>query len=72
MRSGRRDAAAHLEQHSDIATIEAVSRVGRGSQFEFNHKIDGSEGSIYNVYIPMGMTAENVADRADGADHRRS
>ena len=26
IRSGRRDAAAHLEQHSDIATVEAVSR----------------------------------------------
>jgi allantoinase len=28
MRSGRIDAAAHLEQHSDIAAIEAVSRTG--------------------------------------------
>jgi allantoinase len=28
MRAGRRDAAAHLEQHSDIAAIEAVSRTG--------------------------------------------
>jgi allantoinase len=28
LRAGRRDAAAHLEQHSDIATIEAVSRTG--------------------------------------------
>jgi dihydroorotase len=26
MRSGRRDAAAHLEHHSDIAAVEAVSR----------------------------------------------
>jgi allantoinase len=26
LKSGRRDAAAHLEQHSDIAAIEAVSR----------------------------------------------
>ncbi len=24
--------------------------------------MDGSEGSLYNVYIPMGMTAENVAE----------
>ncbi|HEX4838556.1 MAG TPA: acetyl-CoA C-acyltransferase [Solirubrobacteraceae bacterium] len=45
------------------AGVEAVSRVGRGSQFEFNPKLDGSEDSLYNVYIPMGMTAENVADR---------
>jgi acetyl-CoA C-acetyltransferase len=44
------------------AGVEAVSRVGRGSQFEFNPAVDGSEGSICNVYIPMGMTAENVAD----------
>jgi len=44
------------------AGVEAVSRVGRGSQFEFNHAVDGSEGSAYNVYIPMGMTAENVAE----------
>ncbi|HEX3692961.1 MAG TPA: acetyl-CoA C-acyltransferase [Solirubrobacteraceae bacterium] len=43
------------------AGVEAVSRAGRGSQFEFNPKVDGSEGSICNVYIPMGMTAENVA-----------
>ncbi len=45
------------------AGVEAVSRAGRGSaQFEFHHLVDGSEGSLYNVYIPMGMTAENVAD----------
>ena len=25
--------------------------------------LDGSESSLYNVYIPMGLTAENVADR---------
>jgi acetyl-CoA C-acetyltransferase len=45
------------------AGVEAVSRVGRGSPFELNHKVDGSEGALYNVYIPMGMTAENVAER---------
>jgi acetyl-CoA C-acetyltransferase len=45
------------------AGVEAVSRVGRGSQFEFNHAVDGSPGAAYNVYIPMGMTAENVAER---------
>ncbi len=47
------------------AGVEAVSRVGRGGQFEFNHAVDGSEGSAYNVYIPMGMTAENVAERCN-------
>src|SRR5664279_861978 len=43
------------------AGVEAVSRVGQGSQFEFNHQVDGSPGSLFDVYIPMGMTAENVA-----------
>jgi acetyl-CoA C-acetyltransferase len=47
------------------AGVEAVSRVGRGGQFEFNRAVDGSEGSAYNVYIPMGMTAENVAERCN-------
>src|SRR5215217_4035403 len=45
------------------AGVEAVSRFGQGEQFEFHPKLDGSEGSLYNVYIPMGMTAENVAER---------
>jgi acetyl-CoA C-acetyltransferase len=44
------------------AGVEAVSRAGESAPFEFHHKLDGSEGSIYNVYIPMGLTAENVAD----------
>jgi acetyl-CoA C-acetyltransferase len=31
---------------------------------EFKHpRLDGSEGSLFDVYIPMGLTAENVADR---------
>ncbi len=48
------------------AGVEAVSRAGRGSaQFEFNHMVDGSEGSAFDVYIPMGMTAENVAERCN-------
>ena len=28
-------------------------------------QLDGSDGSLYNVYIPMGLTAENVAERCD-------
>jgi acetyl-CoA C-acetyltransferase len=28
-----------------------------------NDALNGSEGSLYDVYIPMGMTAENVAER---------
>jgi acetyl-CoA C-acetyltransferase len=45
------------------AGVEAVSRAGEGAPFEFNHAVDGSEHAAYNVYIPMGLTAENVAER---------
>ncbi len=45
------------------AGVEAVSRTVQGGQWEFHPKLNGSEGSITNVYIPMGLTAENVADR---------
>ncbi len=48
------------------AGVEAVSRAGLGAGMmeEAKHpKLSGSEGSAYDVYIPMGMTAENVADR---------
>ncbi|HEY5198967.1 MAG TPA: acetyl-CoA C-acyltransferase [Solirubrobacteraceae bacterium] len=44
------------------AGVEAVSRAS-GGEFAFNSKLDGSDGSICNVYIPMGLTAENVAER---------
>jgi acetyl-CoA C-acetyltransferase len=45
------------------AGVEAVSRAGNGASFEFHPQLDGSENSLYNVYIPMGLTAENVAER---------
>src|SRR5947199_7283166 len=48
------------------AGVEAVSRAGLGAGMmdEAKHpKLNGSEGSVYDVYIPMGLTAENVADR---------
>ncbi len=45
------------------AGVEAVSRAAGGADFEFHPQLDGSEGSVYNVYIPMGLTAENVAER---------
>ncbi|HEV3048564.1 MAG TPA: acetyl-CoA C-acyltransferase [Solirubrobacteraceae bacterium] len=44
------------------AGVEAVSRTAPGSPFEFHPKLDGSPSSLYNAYITMGMTAENVAD----------
>ena len=50
------------------AGVEAVSRAGLGAgmmEEAKNPKLNGSEGSLYDVYIPMGMTAENVAERYD-------
>jgi acetyl-CoA C-acetyltransferase len=43
------------------AGVEAVSRTAPGAPFEFHPKLDGSKGSLYDAYISMGMTAENVA-----------
>jgi len=45
------------------AGVEAVSRAGGAPDFEFHKKLDGGPESVYNVYIPMGLTTENVADR---------
>ncbi|TMK41709.1 MAG: acetyl-CoA C-acyltransferase [Actinobacteria bacterium] len=48
------------------AGVEAVSRAGLGAGMpdEAKHPtLDGSPGSAYDVYIPMGLTAENVAER---------
>jgi acetyl-CoA C-acetyltransferase len=47
------------------AGVEAVSRAAETGNFEFHKQLDGSEGSAYNVYIPMGLTAENVAERCN-------
>jgi acetyl-CoA C-acetyltransferase len=45
------------------AGVEAVSRLGGGAPMPFHPQLDGSAGSLVNVYIPMGLTAENVAER---------
>jgi acetyl-CoA C-acetyltransferase len=48
------------------AGVEAVSRAGLGAGMldETKHpKLNGSPESLYDVYIPMGLTAENVAER---------
>src|ERR1700760_504593 len=48
------------------AGVEAVSRAGLGAgmmEEAKNPRLNGSQGSLYDVYIPMGMTAENVAER---------
>ena len=45
------------------AGVECVSR-GAAMTFPLmNPRIDGSNGAGYNVYISMGLTAENVAER---------
>src|SRR4051794_37130042 len=45
------------------AGVEAVSHAGQGGPVPYHPKLDGSDGSLYDVYIPMGQTAENVAER---------
>ncbi len=45
------------------AGTEAVSRFPAHAPFDPHPQLDGSEGAPYNVYIPMGLTAENVAER---------
>jgi acetyl-CoA C-acetyltransferase len=58
-------AAGEGEQYI-AAGVESVSRAGLGAapdQASLNPLLDGSRGSLCNVYIPMGMTAENVAER---------
>ncbi len=48
------------------AGVEAVSRAGLGAGMmeEAKHPmLNGADGSAYDVYIPMGLTAENVAER---------
>ena len=45
------------------AGVEAVSRFPPQAPFDPHPQLDGSEGAPYNVYIPMGLTAENVAER---------
>ena len=45
------------------AGVEATSR-GAGMTLPVaNPRLDGTNGTGYNVYIPMGLTAENVAER---------
>jgi acetyl-CoA C-acetyltransferase len=47
------------------AGTEAVSRFPEHPPFSPHPQLDGSDGAPYNVYIPMGITAENVAERCD-------
>ena len=45
------------------AGVECVSRGAAMTLPATNPRIDGTNGTGYNVYIPMGLTAENVAAR---------
>jgi acetyl-CoA C-acetyltransferase len=45
------------------AGVECVSRGAGMTLPATNVRLDGSNGTGYNVYIPMGLTAENVAER---------
>ncbi|HTE61860.1 MAG TPA: acetyl-CoA C-acyltransferase [Solirubrobacteraceae bacterium] len=45
------------------AGVEAVSRFPAQPPYDPHAQLDGSDGAAYNVYIPMGITAENVAKR---------
>jgi acetyl-CoA C-acetyltransferase len=45
------------------AGVECVSRGAAMTLPAMNPLIDGVNGARYNVYIPMGLTAENVAER---------
>jgi acetyl-CoA C-acetyltransferase len=45
------------------AGVECVSRGAAVTLPAMNPRIDGTNGTGYNVYIPMGLTAENVATR---------
>jgi acetyl-CoA C-acetyltransferase len=45
------------------AGVEAVSRFPAQAPFDPHPRLAGENGAPYNVYIPMGLTAENVARR---------
>ena len=45
------------------AGVEALSRFPPHPQFDPHPELAGGEGAPFDVYIPMGVTAENVAAR---------
>ncbi len=47
------------------AGVEAVSRFPQHPPFDPHPQLAGGDGAPYNVYIPMGLTAENVAERCN-------
>jgi len=53
------EADAHL-----VSGVESISQVGRTTRDEDKHPAFGA-GRVADVYVPMGITAENVAERYD-------
>jgi acetyl-CoA C-acetyltransferase len=47
------------------AGVEAVSRFPQHAPFDPHPQLAGGDGAPFNVYIPMGLTAENVARRCN-------
>ena len=47
------------------AGVEAVSRFPSHPPYDRHPRLDGSAGAPFDVYVPMGITAENVAERCD-------
>jgi acetyl-CoA C-acetyltransferase len=47
------------------AGTEAVSRYPQHAPVDPHPGLDGADGAPFNVYIPMGITAENVAKRCN-------
>src|SRR5690349_14208316 len=47
------------------AGVEAVSRFPQHPPFDPHPSLSGGDGAPYNVYIPMGLPAENVAERCN-------
>ena len=45
------------------AGVEAVSRFPPHPPYDRHPRLDGSAGAALDVYVPMGVTAENVAER---------
>ena len=47
-----------------VSGVESISQVGRTTRDEDKHPAFGA-GRVADVYVPMGITAENVAERYD-------
>ena len=45
------------------AGVEAVSRFPPHPPYDRHPRLDGSPDAVFDVYVPMGITAENVAER---------